>query len=416
MVNPALEPRHNWRLLLQLRTITIVGQAAAAFALFSLFENTPALPFIAAIIAIYALINGLLWIQLRNPELPGHRSYFMQLLLDLMQFSFLFYFAGGINNPFVYYYLVPIAIAAVVLPIRYAMVLTGTTIVSYSLLIYWHLPLPSYNDQILQVTLSQWARWINFVVCSAFICCFLNHMVTYVRQQQEWLSTNREQLLQDEQILAIATYAAGTAHELGTPITSAQLICEELLADLPPESTQSEDVKAISQQLSICSQTLRKLAQKAKLTGEWESTFINVSNYMDGIIDNWHLLRAQVTSELHVQKGNAPTIKVDPTLDQALINLLNNAADANPKQIRIDLSWTASHVNITIYDRGPGIPQRVLERLGQTVTTSKDGMGIGFFLSNASVARLGGTVALYPLELGGTMTQIVLPIHYANQV
>jgi two-component system sensor histidine kinase RegB len=246
-------------------------------------------------------------------------------------------------------------------------------------------------------------------MCCIFITGFITHIVGYMRKQQSWLSDSREHLLQDEQILAIATHAAGTAHELGTPLNSMKLIIEELLLDIKDNETAHKDVQQLKTQLDKCTQILRNLSEEARINEHWHNDITDATQYMEKVLDKWRILRPDVSLNYQVKAGASPFIKVDPTLDQAFLNLLNNAADANPNAIEIKAKWNLEEFILTIKDHGAGISNQVLERLGQKLTTTKDGMGIGFFLSNASVARRGGTVALYPVEEGGTLTRITIP-------
>ena len=409
MDNPALEPRHNWRVLLQLRAIAIMGQAACVFIIFFYFDEVENSALMAATIAVYALINGILWVQLRNPELPGNRSYLFQILLDIVELTFMFYLSGGSDNPFIFYFLVPLSIAAVVLPLNYVMCVAISAIAAFSFLSVYNLPLPEFSENELNFTVPHLALWFNFVMCCIFITGFITHIVGFMKRQQNWLSDSREHLLQDEQILAIATHAAGTAHELGTPLNSMKLIVEELLVDLKGNEGALQDVQQLKNQLDNCTQILRNLSEEARVNEHWHNETTNATEYMDRILDKWRILRPDVSLNYQQKTGAAPVIRVDPTLDQAFLNLLNNAADANPQAIEIRAKWNLEEFILTIKDHGAGISNQVLERLGQQLTTTKDGMGIGFFLSNASVARRGGTVALYPVDEGGTLTRITLP-------
>jgi len=66
---------------------------------------------------------------------------------------------------------------------------------------------------------------------------------------------------------------------------------------------------------------------------------------------------------------------------------------------------------LDIRDDGPGIDPQVAERLGQPFVSSKpDGLGIGFFLSHASINQLGGSIHLQEQAGGGTHTVLRLPL------
>ena len=104
------------------------------------------------------------------------------------------------------------------------------------------------------------------------------------------------------------------------------------------------------------------------------------------------------------------TIRFHPTIAQSLTNLLNNAADAS-SEIDVNLSWDTAAVQLSIRDYGKGITPEQQEVLGQPFNSDKpDGMGLGLFLTQASVNRYGGEVSICPADGQGTLTQIVLPL------
>ena len=66
---------------------------------------------------------------------------------------------------------------------------------------------------------------------------------------------------------------------------------------------------------------------------------------------------------------------------------------------------------ISIADQGPGVPLHIAEQLGKPfITTKGKGLGLGMFLSQASVTRAGGSVKLYNRG-AGTLTELSLPRH-----
>ena len=99
-------------------------------------------------------------------------------------------------------------------------------------------------------------------------------------------------------------------------------------------------------------------------------------------------------------------------MEQAIINLLNNAADASPDMINISLNCLADDkiVIICIDDQGDGIDQKIAQQVGQAFVTSKGdkGLGLGLYLSHSTLNRYGGKVQLLNRPEGGTRTMITL--------
>ncbi len=56
--------------------------------------------------------------------------------------------------------------------------------------------------------------------------------------------------------------------------------------------------------------------------------------------------------------GSAPRLTPPTDLSQALLNLLNNAADACPDDLDIRLDWDSSSICLSIRDHGVGVPWR----------------------------------------------------------
>jgi two-component system sensor histidine kinase RegB len=112
---------------------------------------------------------------------------------------------------------------------------------------------------------------------------------------------------------------------------------------------------------------------------------------------------------------DAPTLMVDSTLEQAIGNLLNNAADASEETLEIQLRWDKHEITLTIRDHGPGIALDIAEQIGKPfVSTKGKGLGLGLFLSHATIARHGGTITLHNHPDGGTVARLALPLEQTN--
>ena len=101
---------------------------------------------------------------------------------------------------------------------------------------------------------------------------------------------------------------------------------------------------------------------------------------------------------------------------QAVLNLLNNAADASPHAVDCRARWTAREATFDIRDRGTGFDARragsrvAIVSNATTPNVDTEGMGMGFMLANATIERLGGTVRIADREGGGTWLQVTLPL------
>ena len=105
----------------------------------------------------------------------------------------------------------------------------------------------------------------------------------------------------------------------------------------------------------------------------------------------------------------APAIANDPRLEQAVLNLLNNAASASAATIDIGLDWSDGQIVINIHDHGPGFPPAVLKQGGQTAFPPHEhGSGIGLLLTRSAIEQVGGRLLLLNPPEGGALARLEL--------
>jgi two-component system sensor histidine kinase RegB len=108
-----------------------------------------------------------------------------------------------------------------------------------------------------------------------------------------------------------------------------------------------------------------------------------------------------------------PTILNEYTLRQAIVNLLDNAADASPQSVELDCSWGADRLRLEIRDCGPGLNAEAQTRVGRGFFSTKplgQGNGIGLLLAKATFERLGGQLRLDGRSGGGVRALLELPL------
>tara|TARA_B110000879_G_C11166484_1_gene511495 strand:+ start:1220 stop:2494 length:1275 start_codon:yes stop_codon:yes gene_type:complete len=407
-------PRQNLSRLSSIRAVALLGQIVALI-YFTLISpiGLPATA-IAMILVIYALVTAATWQRSRMQVPITDNEFFGHLLAELLFFSLLLYFSGGASNPFISYYLIPISIAAITLSRRYSIFVALTALAAYSLLLKYYMPIsalaPSHHHGGGDNSLHILGMWANFAISAGIIIYFISRMASTLKIQQQELALQREAQLRDEQLLAVGTLAAGTAHELGTPLNTMKLIVDEMLLD----SKDNTDLSLLSQQIDQCKTTLKQLLTTAE---ESQSDRLNaqpVQAYFATVLERWQLMRPTLNANIHSSGGPDSHAVFHPTIAQSILNLLNNAADAS-STVDVELSWDSTTATIVIRDYGAGLNPEKIERLGEAFVTDKaDGLGLGLFLSQATLSRFGGSVSLQNVgpsdSKGGTLTRIQLPL------
>jgi two-component system sensor histidine kinase RegB len=78
----------------------------------------------------------------------------------------------------------------------------------------------------------------------------------------------------------------------------------------------------------------------------------------------------------------------------------------------MNAEWDENNLQISIRDFGSGISEDIKKQLGKPFFTSKNeqGMGLGVYLTQITLARFGGELSLNNHIDGGVLTVIKLPL------
>ncbi|HEX7810575.1 MAG TPA: histidine kinase dimerization/phospho-acceptor domain-containing protein [Burkholderiales bacterium] len=359
----------NLRRLFLLRSIAIAGQAAAIAVAVVLFDTPLPVTPMAAVIAGLVAVNLRTWLRLRSSAPVRDAELFAELLADVAALTALLYLSGGSTNPFVSLFLLPLSIAAIALPPRYAWTMAALTMACYSLLMFFYRPLATSHElHGSSFNLHVLGMWVNFLVSAVLIAAFVAGMSMSLRARDRQLAAARERALRDEQVLALGTFAAGAAHELGTPLSTIAVLTRELERDHAATPGLNEDLALLRAQVDNCKRIITELTAAAGQARAGDAAPQSVEDFLRGVVERWSLIRPQVQPRvLLAGSGPAPEIVGEETVRQALVNILNNAADASPQDVEVEGRWDEREITIEVRDRGPGISDETAARAGRSL-------------------------------------------------
>ncbi len=397
------------RRLVNLRSLTVAAQLFALWLAWHVLKLD--LAWLAMLLGIAALaaVNLLTLLRLRSARPVTNPELFAQLAIDVCVLSLLLYYAGGSTNPFVSLYLLPLVIAAATLPAAYTWSMAALTTACYSWLMIYHIPLPQKEMEMDNpFNVHVMGMWMGFVISAIVVASFVVRMAKAVRSRDELLVEVREEILRNERIVALGTQAAGAAHELGTPLSTMAVVINELQrASLEPDELR-DSLVLLDEQVRLCRRILDKMMSNAQEGGA--SKMQAADEFIAEVLNEWQLLRPAAHYQYRGEE-RMPAISVDVTLRAALMNLLNNAKDASELAIEISARCDGARFIVEIRDKGLGLSEEVTLKAGSAFFTTKpQGRGLGLFLANATIERMGGTVRLYNREGGGATTEVSLPI------
>jgi two-component system sensor histidine kinase RegB len=407
--------RLNMQRLIMLRGVVMVCLSLVILVLYQASIPMPFAPLILSIAAL-GIFSLFAWWRLRKTTQTSQRELLTQLLGDTAALSLLFYFSGGYSNPFIWMYLLPITVAAVALRTSYAWLIAGLSITCYTLLMFYNVPLShlhmhAHGDGKLDIHLV--GMWIGFVVSSVIVAIFISRIGQNLRDYDKKIAEVRESALESERMMALGTLATSAAHELGTPLATMTIVSKELSQEYADQPELLLQLAIMQKQLSRCKEILSSITRNVGQARAVAGQGIPLQLFIQDAIQRWRDTRpgTELVVNMPSNKFN-PTIEMDRTLTQAIQNLLDNAADESPERIIFNAEWNENTLKLQIRDFGKGLSAETKNQLGKPFFTSKNeqGMGLGVYLTQTSLARYDGKLSLNNHAEGGVITIVNLPL------
>jgi two-component system sensor kinase FixL len=216
--------------------------------------------------------------------------------------------------------------------------------------------------------------------------------------------------------------AAGMAHELSQPLTAIVAYgrgCLRLLAEPQPDPEKLKaGAREVVQQAERAGDVLVRLRDFVH-QGASRRQFVAVRPLIDAAVNLVALeaAHAQVTITVSADPDLPLVFADNVQIEQVILNLLRNAVDAlvvaeaEEKRILVEARRRgAAHVEISVTDSGPGIPEQLREKIFDPfVTTKPRGMGMGLSISQTFIEAHGGALRLAPDRDGGATFVFDLP-------
>lgn len=367
------------------------------------------------VLAVFSLVA---YQRLRSPRRIHAWEPVAHIAIDTLVLGYLLYLTGGASNPFVSLLVMPITLAATALPLRSVTIVAVQSVCTYLFLMHHSIPLPEVGAQWAsgRFNLHLTGMAISFGITATMLGFFIARLARTLRAQQAEAEHERERALRDEGILAIATQAASTAHELNTPLSTMRTLLTELSREQKDNPALRADLDLLIGQAERCRDILRELVKVGSNQLAGVPEMMSVAQLCASTHKAFSLLRPEFHIDVEVVgEVGAARIAVVPALHHAIINLLNNAADASrangDSRVELRVAQAGESLQMDVRDHGRGMAAALQPQVGiRFQTTKRDGLGLGLALANATAERFGGTLNAENAEGGGTRQRLLLPL------
>ena len=378
-----------------LRYIAIFGQFFAINFVF--FYLKLEFPIIESYIIVFLGLATNLFLQFKirvNQLKDTYASFF--LLYDLIQLSTLLYLTGGILNPFSFLLIIPAIVSSTFLSMGTTIILGVITSFMLFLLGHFYISLPGMDETIFYVpNFYKFGLLTSILIGLIFLSYFGIRFSGETKKRSEALNKLQEVIAKEYELESLGGQAAAAAHSLGTPLATISVVAKELKKEIGNNKEISKDIDLLISQTKRCSEILKQISKKQIEEDNFLSS-IRIEDLLEEIINSFRETSSKQIDLFTDEDQNKINIQRTPEIIYGLRNFIGNAIKFSKSKVQINLKSNDKIIEIKIYDDGPGIPEDIINKIGEPYIKSKSkelssnsGLGLGTFLGKTLLERQG---------------------------
>jgi two-component system sporulation sensor kinase A len=221
-----------------------------------------------------------------------------------------------------------------------------------------------------------------------------------------------ELLRKSEKLSVVGELAAAVAHEIRNPLTALKGFIKLLQRGM---DSKQDYFKIIDDELAriemISSEML--VLSKPHVTRNVELSLKKIFNHVNILLNSEANMKSiEIITDF--EEGLPPIVGEETQLKQVFVNLLKNAIEAMPGggSILVTMKRISGHIRVEIIDEGCGIPENMLEKLGEPFYSTKEkGTGLGLLVTHRIIDAHQGRMEISSKINAGTTISVYFPVY-----
>jgi signal transduction histidine kinase len=350
------------------------------------------------------------------------------MILDQISLSLLLYFSGVPYNPFFFYYVFHIAIAASLLVgwTPYMLALLASCLSGVVMLLGYlgYAPGSAYSLEPGSYHANVLGDGPHGVYMTGFFIALTTTLwitVYFTSSVHNYLSRVQGVIRQKEKMLGISQLVAGIAHQISNPLDGIENCLHTIGRSVKDDAHLSQYVQLMAEALERIERTTKSVQAFAGPHGLTQQD-TDANEAIEGVVQ---LLGQNISQkiELVTELGTVPLVRGDPhILQEVIFNLCTNALVAMPNGgklslrsfiLEADTFSQFKRVAIEVADTGCGIPESNIEKIFEPFfSTRKDagGTGLGLALCRMLISEMDGQIEVSSVPKKETIFRLVLNI------
>ncbi len=400
-----------------LRWIAYIGQLTTILLVQFFFKFNFNYFFCILIVLLGLITNFFLNFKIKDNLLNSNFSTWY-LSFDIFQIGALFFFTGGITNPFIFLIIIPAVFSSQYLHFLNStiLVLIITIVLIFLSFFYYDLPHPG-ELHFHAPDYYLYAIPISIIIGLFFLVYFGFKFGEESRIRKKAYDKIQEIMARESELLSLGAQAAASAHSLGTPLSTILLTVTELQKEFGNNEKIKKDLDLLVSQSKRCREILKKLSLNPSIEDEFLNTSLPLNDYLHEIVRSYEeISKKEFSIDLKNFKNPINTNK-SLEIIYGLRNFIGNANKFSKKRVEIFLISDKENTSIVIRDDGPGFPKDLIakDKLGEPYirtadqkNISKYGLGLGTFIGKTLLEKNLATINFNnSLESGGAEVNII---------
>ena len=393
-----------------LRWIAYLGQFISV--LFVQFILEFQFNYLSCILVIFISIFTNLFLQFKIKENQiNNTTSTIYLSFDIIQLGLLFFFTGGITNPFIFLIIVPAVFSSQYLNIisNIIQVIFVICVLCFLSFFYYELPHPG-ELHFHAPNYYLYAIPLSIVIGLVFLVYFGIKFGQESRIRKKAYEKIQELMAKENELLSLGGQAAAAAHSLGTPLSTILLTAKELKKEFKSDHKIRKDLDLMISQSNRCSEILKGLTLSPNIDDGFIDFDYTINDYVNEIVRSFQEISKKIFIVNTEKNLNSINIKKSLEIIYGLRNFIGNANKFSKKKVEIFLNSNNDITEITIKDDGPGFPKDLIDKqkLGEPyirsaneMYISKHGLGLGTFIGKTLLEKNFATIKFKNSSLNG---------------
>ena len=310
---------------LNLRWIAYTGQLIAILVVQFFFQFDFDYFICISIVGFSILTNLFLQFKIKDNQLNNVTST-LYLTYDILQLGVLFFFTGGVTNPFIFLIIIPAVFSSQYLHFYSSIILVMIIILVLFLLSIYYNDLPHPGELHFHVPdYYFYAIPTSITVGLVFLVYFGFKFGEESRIRKKAYDKIQEIMSKESELLSLGGQAAAAAHSLGTPLSTILLTSNEIKKEFGNNHKINKDLDLLISQSNRCREILKKLTLKPNIKDEFLSVNLSLNDYINEIVRSYQEI-SKKNFIINLDNNNNPiSINKSVEIIYGLRNFIGNA-------------------------------------------------------------------------------------------